>query len=280
MKKILSLIIMALFVASMASAKDKDILKHEISFIGAAGQSALKYNNSKNGFGGALGLEYSYPLTNKWSIGTGLEFSFYNAKTTNNSFSEAYDSNDGQYNFEFRTTVSNYQETQKATYLNIPVMAQFQMPIAKDNQFYAAAGLKFGIPLASNYKMENASIKNSGYYPIWSNEQDLILETQEFMGFGTFNRKNIEGDLGLKLAYMLSIETGLKWKLSKILSFYTGAYLDYGLNDVKEGNSKHLIQYNVEDPSNFISNSLLQTNVIDKVAPMAIGVKFRLGLRI
>ena len=281
MKKITTIII-ALIVAGNVIAQNQS--KHEMSVWGAGGLSSFKYSmdagTNKKGGGGSLGMGYNYFLTDQWSIGTGLELAFYNSKGTFDSYFDAYDSNDGQYDFEFRTTVTNYQEEQNAMFVNVPIMAQLQLPIFAENQFYVAGGIKLGIPVSKKYKITNASMANSGYYPNWSNQQELILDSQEFMGFGKFDRRDIKGDFDLKTACLLSFEAGIKWRLSQALALYTGAYLDYGLNAINNKGSKKLVEYNSETPEEFINNSVMQTAMIDKVTPIALGVKVRMAFSI
>ncbi|MDR2123139.1 MAG: outer membrane beta-barrel protein, partial [Flavobacteriaceae bacterium] len=169
MKKILTLTLTALLAVGNLTAQDQS--KHEFSLWGTGGLSALNYStdvgDSKGGLGSSLGIGYSYSLTDQWSIGTGLELSFHNSKTTFDSYSDSYASNDGEYDFDFYTTVSGYEEKQNAAFLNIPVVAQFQTPVSGENKFYASGGIKIGIPVTGKYEISNTTMKNSGYYPIW-----------------------------------------------------------------------------------------------------------------
>lgn len=281
MKKILVLTVAVLLASANVIGQDQP--RQEISVWGAGGLSTLKYStdvgSNKNGIGGSFGVGYNYFFTDQWSLGTGLELSLYNAKTAFDSYSDAYKSNDGEYDFEFRSTVSNYEEKQNTMFLNIPVMAQFQLPVMGENKFYAAGGFKFGIPVTKKYKVSGATLKNSGYYAQWSEQsgRELVMDSQEFMGFGSFDRSGEKKDLDLKVACLLSLEAGMKWKMGEALSLYTGAYFDYGLNDINKDNDKKLVQYNTTDPANFITNSVLQTSLTDKVRPMALGLKVRLA---
>lgn len=274
MKK-LTLIFTILFISAFANAQEQT--KNEILVFGATGLSTLKYEskvgNYKSGFKSAFGLRDNYYLNNHWSLATGVELSFSVAKTNIDTYSDAYNSNDGEYDFEFRTTVSDYEEKQKATFLDIPIIAQFQLPVSPKSQLYVAGGVKLGFPLSQRYEVSSARMQNSGFYPDWSGEEDLVLDEQKFMGFGTFDRKAIKGELDFKMAYLFSLETGIKWKSGNKGSIYTGLYLDYGLNDINSGNNKKLVEYNTADPENFINNSITQTQLIDKLTPMALGLK-------
>lgn len=291
-KKYILLAVAGIFSCSAALCQEQ--LKHEFSVWGAGGLSTLKVNskigNNKNGAGTSFGIGYNYFVTEQWSVGSGLELSFYNARTTINSISDKYSSNDGEYDFEFRTTVSDYKENQNATYLNIPLLAQFQMPVLGKNQFYAAGGFKLGIPVSKKYKIAKASMKNSGYYPLWNDKEELVLDTQEFMGFGSFKRNNIKRDLDLKVACLLSLEAGMKWKVGETTALYTGAYFDYGLNDINKSTNKRLVEYNKVNPEDFINNSILSSRytttdgksekLTKKVLPMALGLKVRFAFGI
>ena len=261
--------------------------QHELSIYAGGGLSTLNYKTTigdqKDGFGGQFGVGYQYFFTGNIGLNTGLELSLHNAKTTFGNVSDRYMAKDidGQ-NFEFRSTVSNYEEKQNAMFLNIPIMLQYQFE--GENKFYIAAGGKIGIPVNGKYKTSGATIKNSGYYP----QEDLEHTTQEFLGFGTFTGRDMDDDVDFKVAFILSAELGMKWKIGDNLSLYTGAYLDYGLNDIqKDSRTKNFVAYNTANPKEFTTNSILASkfsmdgNTImtftDKVSPLAAGIKIRLA---
>lgn len=262
--------------------------KHEFSVYGATGLSTLKYEtsvgNQKDLFGGSIGLGYSYFFTNNWALNTGAELSFYNAETTFNKLSDSYMTVDIDNNaFELRSVISNYKEKQNASYLNIPIMLQHQVPTGSSHMFYAAAGMKLGIPLSSKYKTSGATIVNTGYY----GEFEPEYPEQKFMGLGTFTDKNMNEDLKFKVAYLVALEAGMKWKLNSGMALYTGAYFDYGLNDIRESKrERDFVAFNLADPENFKTNSILMSkyskagnseNLTKKVVPMAAGIKLRLA---
>jgi len=285
-------------IISCTAAFSQMQTRHEISVWGAGGFSILNIDSDLDlnkdglkgsGIGGSFGVGYNYSFTEQWSINTGLELSFYNARITTDKISDRYNSNDGEYDFELSTTVSNYEEKQNTMFLNIPVMAQFEIPVFADNKFFMAGGFKLGIPVSKKYKIVNADIKNAGFYPIWNDKEDFYMDTQEFMGFGNFHRKDVKGDLDLKVACIVSLESGIKWKIGENKVLYTGAYLDYGLNDVNKDANKRIVEYNKVNPVDFISNSALSSQymdngktekIVDKAAPLAIGIKVRLGFQL
>ncbi|MFV0419510.1 MAG: outer membrane beta-barrel protein [Dysgonomonas sp.] len=258
----------------------------EVSVYGGGGLSTLKYKTvagkQDNGTGGLFGIDYTYFFSEKLGFSSGLEIALYNAKMQINDFSDRYMVKDiDEDEFEFRTVVTNYEEKQNTAYLNIPLMLRFQT--GGNNKFYAAAGGKIGLPLGGNYKINSSTIKNSGYYA----DEDYEYTTQEFMGFGTFTDRNISDEVKFKMALILSAELGVRWQLKEGLYLYTGTYIDYGLNDIlNEEKNKRFVEYNAASPRDFILNGALVSQYsndnktaafIDKITPMAVGIKIRLA---
>ena len=294
-KKILLTVVAGMISCTALFSQDEQAKKetrHEISAGVACGLSTLHLGsghsslNASNGAGGLFGTGYEYRITDKLSLGTGLELARYNSKANLNNVSDRYASHDGKYDFEFRTTVSDYDEKQSAIYLNIPLLIRFQYPATGKTGFYGNGGFKFGVPLSGKYTITKATMSNSGYYAVWSGGQELVLDTQEFMGFGTFHRNDIKGNLDLKLACILSLEAGAKFSLGEKLALYAGAYFDYGLNDVADDAKKRLVEYNTTNPPEFGNNSLLSSQyttdgkterLTGKILPMSIGLRIRLG---
>jgi len=264
MKKILS-ILSVLLIAT-------NVFANEISIYGGGGLSTLMYDikgsDKSNGFGGLLGLGYSYFFTPNWGVGSGLEMAFYNAEFKFKKYAQRpYMSTDYEGNeIEFHSTIDGYKEKQNVMLLQIPLMLQYQR--GENHQFYAAAGTKIGIPLKGENKISADFVKNSGYREFEKYE----YTTQKFLGFGTFANQKSEKDLPLQTAVLLSAETGMKWKLSEALRLYTGVYFDYGLNSVtKRSHSDRVIEYKSQEQT-FAFN-----NLIDEITPLAVGLKVKLS---
>ncbi|MCD7972847.1 MAG: OmpA family protein [Candidatus Azobacteroides sp.] len=255
----------------------------ELTFSGGAGLSTLTYTPvlgaQKNKFGGNISIGYNYLFSEQMGIGTGLELSFFNAEMTCNQYNDNYTATDIDGDtFDFRSTVTDYKEKQNATYLNIPLMYHYRT--TGKNIFYANAGAKIGIPLSGKYKTSGATIRNSGYY----SEDNYEYTDQEFMGFGTFTNRDTDKGLNYKVVFFLSAEAGLKWPLTDELSLYTGAYIDYGLNDIrKDVASERLVAYNTASPRDFTTNSVFTSRnknneaLTGNVKPLAAGIKITLA---
>ena len=262
---------------------------HEFSLYGGGGLSTLNYNpaqgNLDKGFGGKVGLGYTYFLSPSWGIGTGLELSFYNVKANARNLLDSTLSSDilggvvsAMY---FKPNYTNYRETQRATYLQIPLMVQFQHPAFKQHLWYASAGVRVGITaLSGTYKGSADQLMTSGYYPSINQE----FTNWPSRGFLTITEPRTSGDLDFSATTALALEGGLKWRLSEKWKLYTGLYFDYGLNDVSP---KHLnepmVAFQSNNPTVFKYGSLLNTtrqsdgNVYNrKINTIAAGVNVRI----
>ncbi len=284
----LGLIFVLIISASTIFAQDS---KHEISVYVAGGLSTLSYDpafgDRSNGIGGNIGVGYTYSLTENLGINTGIEFSLYNAKMKRESFNDVMqqlvDPSDEEL-YDFYSNVKNYEEKQKAMYINIPLMLQFQH--GEEHKWFLAAGVKLGIPVSGKYKSSASEVTNKGFFY----DTENWGETQEFMGFGTYTDYSNDEDIDFKVACLFSAEAGMKWRLTDKMSLYTGAYFDYGLNDIaKDSSDKSFtklvetsegIQYSnnsILDSSIGYSSNTLRQEIVDKVIPMAVGLKVRLS---
>ncbi|MDR0712765.1 MAG: OmpA family protein [Bacteroidales bacterium] len=285
MKKI-KIYTLAVMTGLLSCTALKAQYKHEFSLYGGGGSSTLKYDvaagTQKNGFGGQAGLDYAFFFSPKWGLGTGAGLSFHNAGFNEDHLTTSYITVDMDGTpFEFRSTARNYEEKQTTMFLQIPLMLQFQT--GNSHRFFVAAGGKVDIPVNAKYKSSTTAIQNSGYYA----EEDYEYTTQEFMGFGAFTGRDAGGDLKFKTAFLLTAEAGIKWKLKDDVSLYTGAYLDYGLNNIyRADNNRQFVDYHPDDPRNFMVNSMINSQYIqngtaqsftDKVLPVAAGLKVKLA---
>jgi len=160
-----------------------------------------------------------------------------------------------------------------AIFLNIPVLVQFQ---TKGKQkFYALGGIKVGIPLSSKYKATDATLTNKGYYPEYGNWMTM----PEFAGFGTFSHQNAKGKLKLGVTAALSLEVGGKWKLGEKVALYTGAFLDYGLNNILKEKKQAFMNYKAPLPATFTTNSTIPS-LSNNINLIAAGIKVRLAFSV
>ena len=227
-----------------------------------------------NGIG--ISLEYGRYLSPYWSLRTGAALQTYTGNAKLNTIEGSYTTQDSEAEtFEFRYQFENYREEQRATYIQIPVLAQYEG--TGQNRFFIAAGAKIGLLLNSKYKTEAANLSTAGYYE----QYDALLEAPRFAGFGDFDPYTWESEnLALKTSVMLSAETGLKLSITEASAFYLSVYLDYGLNNVFDETQDYLIlEYIAEQEVNFTGNSILSTpfGAVDIVKTISFGFKLKYG---
>jgi len=261
---------------------------HEFSACLGSGLSTLRYKLSDGDRTGRMGMDfglgYTYHFQSEritgtgdvnrqhWGIHTGIGLGLYNAKTKLNDVETVTKLNDNEpvfSDFDLHTTLSKYIEKQNTTYLNIPAMALFQF-----DQFYAMGGFKFGIPLNQKYMYKDATLTNKAYYPELEN---YIIDKKD-RGIGVFQGEDFKNNLELGIAVMLSLEGGVTWKMNSNFTLFTGLYFDYGLNNLAKGNRKDFINYNLEKPADFTTNSVL-SSFTDKTKIMAIGIIIRVAMK-
>lgn len=252
--------------------------KSEISLHAGGVFSSLDYDlqggNINRGSGGLLGVRYAHYFNPHWSLGLGVEYAAYKSTATLGTIRNSYNAADSEgENFEFRYRAKNYREEQSARFVQIPLTVQYETE-GVISQFYVSLGAKIALPISAEYQSFSSEISTSGYYA----QYDAELFDPKFAGFANFGRiASPEQELELKPAYIATIEFGLKQKAGNKSWIYIGFFLDYGLNDIYDGEtgSGQLVGYGERIPSQFSYDSLLKTGAAENLKVMAFGVKLR-----
>ncbi|MDR1090673.1 MAG: PorT family protein [Prevotella sp.] len=264
--------------------------QQEIQLYGKGGYSGLQYKSEqvavKNKLSGGLGIGYTYFLNSKWGINTGLEVDFYSTDAESDGlagrYTETYSDDTRTEEMYFNSSYTNYKETQHVTCLSIPIRIQYQLPVSETTTFYAVPGIKLGFAISGKYDLAAAKLTTWGEFP----ETLQQFYNMPEHGFTAINNVSSSDDLSFGLNLALSVETGLKWKLSDKLSLYTGLYIDYGLSDVSPGKKDvSLVNYNNNEPYKLKTNSLLTAKqgekaYVDKVNLLSAGVTVKLAFGI
>ena len=235
---------------------------------------------SSSGASGDLGIGFTGFMMPQLGLHIGIGLGFYNIGVKVDSL-KAYTKDLPTYKeepgpWDLYTTLYDYRETHKTFCLSIPLMLQFQSVQSQSwsrkadlaQGFYAMMGFKFNVLLSNNYESKIASLYNMAH----NLDRDNWAGTQEFAGLGHFKGKSGSGNFGYMHA-LFAFEAGMKWRVSDNMYLYTGAYLDYGLNDPSKNSRTSITDYtspeSLEDIAliDFSSNTHLMT----------IGVKLRLA---
>lgn len=251
--------------------------KYELSIAVGGPFSFLNYNAPQevvlgNGFN--AGIRYSYYLNKGLSVGVGVEYQTYSSAAKSGLVAGQYAATDAENeSFEFRYKAANFREEQKLGYVNIPIGIQFETP--GTTKLYVGAGAKIGFAVNGTYETTIENLTTSGYYP----QYNVELFAPAFAGFGsTANVNSGKKDLNTEISYSATIEAGLKQEIGSKKSIYIGLYLDYGLNNIYEKESKNVVQYNPEIPVALNYNTVLNS-AYDDVRLVSYGLKLRFALR-
>ncbi|MDR1369125.1 MAG: PorT family protein [Dysgonamonadaceae bacterium] len=238
--------------------------RHELTGWMGGGYSSLlnkpATGDRKAGLGINAGIGYTYLFNPKWGFATGLELATYNVKTSLLKHFDTYPAVDDedQYNqMKLLVDINSLKETQRAYYINIPLMLQYQGHGNPGNKFYAALGAKIGIPVRCNYRTTGDFLTKGKYAFTGS-----IFEDMPEHGFGRYDDLKADGKLKLKLNFQLSAEAGYKWKLGDDWYLYSGLYCEYGLNDIRKtrNSPSHVLEYNRNNPVKYTVNSIAESH--------------------
>ncbi len=308
MKKIFitTILLLALF---HTQAQEKGL---RLTIGGSLGANTFYYtldNGNKSipllGYGGSLGVQYFF--TKHWGLGTNIGLAYYHTEVDyeNNykndpahyTFDNMIDGDDlGAFNnYQLRLGLNNWTEVQKAYFLEIPLMIMYQTKWGKSQSWgmYAGLGAKMQLPVfGEEYEVKKGSelsVKAYNYQYNIEYPADDGADLSNF-GFGANNKVTYDGELDLKTGFAATAEIGFLKTLSRRVDLTLGAYFDYGLTNIKNGNKTeegYLIcpenGSNTIHPTSYVGDNLeyngyINSHAVDKASLLAIGGK--LGLRI
>lgn len=226
---------------------------------------------------GGITLGVSRSFNDNWSLHSGIELSYQQARTSINSYSDSQNAVDieGE-SFEFIYELNNYSEKIQSTVLAIPLSVQYESN-GSQTRFYTKLGASANFFLSPKATGKASSLTTSGFYERFNG----TLTAPRFAGFGTFSdiefaKNNVE----IENSYNAFLELGVKEKILANNWIYVGIYAAYGLNNLAVNNATSLVQYNSNVPLEFINNSVLnasdQSNgagFVDKINLNIIGVR-------
>jgi hypothetical protein len=259
-----------------------ETFRHEITIYGAEGVSSLNYSLDKEGgnsgensiISGMLGVGYTWNINEYIAVVTGLEISKYGALTIYENISDERIYGTDRNRFNFKYSISKYEEKQVLMLLSIPVLAQYYIPLSGSVKFYMTGGFKLGLPVRSRATISPNTFATSGYY-YFENQTYTDLPQHGFVSGQQLNSTVTDIDMNISLA--ASVETGARFFLYSNILLYIGAYFDGGLNNLRTITDQLLINYQTLNPSVFRYESILHTNHVNKVKIFGIGLKMKIS---
>ncbi|MCL2412984.1 MAG: hypothetical protein FWC98_02485 [Bacteroidales bacterium] len=280
MKKIVLHITMLLFTWQLFAQEDGfafDGSRHEFSVGAGFGHSGLQHERFDFRFGGNLNFGYAFNINETFAIFSGLELNFFTARWSSPGFTDTILWHNpafaqfGDDRMLYVAETNGIRESQRATYLYIPLMVRAQFPIGLD-MFYAKGGIKFGIPIMNSYHGHIGEIRTSGYSfyanQWWINDPDF--------GYSTFTDNDLSGRLDLWFSAALSLELGYIYRFPRGQIIRFGLFTNFGLNNVLRNPNPHMVTrnpYYVEVP-----RIASYTGRFESLRPRTFGIMVRFGL--
>ncbi len=269
------------------------------SVSGKAGPTGLKYDLNgpatpgtaqlKIGYG--IDLKYTYYFNDYVGLGTGIGMQYFNSSGKwKDNFGSGYYNLGNRIDddiisgkpreYEMRVRIANWEEEQTGYMLNIPVMVMFQRFWGESGfGMFGGVGAKYQLPVNFQYKIQNAELNVSGYYPdpgtdIGAPGSPAVPQH----GFGTRPDYHTKENIRLKSEIAGTLSLGVLYKLGENTDLCIGAFLDYGLNDIskKEGEI-----FYTDEADELRYRGALNSTSVGKINALSyggeIGIRFRIG---
>ncbi len=235
---------------------------HYIQAFLGAGYSQVGYKEptgikDKGGIGGLAQIQYAYYFHENWGITAGLGFELYSSKgvidhtyewkgeydETAQKWSGIPDSENERYFHNVKA--KDWTEKQLMGMVNVPISIQCQYPLNEKNlRLYADLGVKIGIPVIKNQALKSGDIQHIGNYDTWGM---IMQEDKGNLGderdFYTESTGDFSLDKKMKaktVAASLIADLGVAIPLTNQIDLMVGAYFDYCLNDIKDGDQQEM----------------------------------------
>ncbi|MEN2416339.1 OmpA family protein [Flavobacterium mesophilum] len=228
-------------------------------------------------FGGGLGIGYTYFFSNHWGINTGLDF-MYNQnsfKLNDGNTINSYEVDDQGSAFEYQVSPKNYKEDQHFMSFAVPVLLQYRASLASQTEWYLGFGGKILFPGKQKINASADEMQLSGYYP----DLNILIDDLPSHGFGKVTNWKDEASISLDPAFLISIETGLTFKLKENMKLYTGVYADYGLTDLAKSNpNANIVSYSPSGISNIQAEGVVgNSKIVQETRYLSAGIQLKLG---
>ena len=222
------------------------------------------------------GFQADYYLTDNFGFGIGADYYIQDSKfdVILSNYSHSYKGIDSwevdpfprEYEFTIRSNAPDIIEQNTLSFIDIPVSAIYTFPIFNNVYLATRLGIKVGIPLNSNYVLNESDLFTRLYFEEWD------LELFNIPAHGLYDSRtdwHPEGEIKLNRAYSIFSEVGLDFPVSPLKVRVSG-YFSYGLNNIIDENQSSLIYWREE--YNYI------LSLPERVRLMQFGVKLGIGI--
>lgn len=231
--------------------------------------------SSKFGLSSGLDLAYYFKRTGKLKIAAsiGAGYNYYSIK-------RSLDMNSSVWTYDYANDkvqiveTGSLAETQKVSYLNLPLKLRFDYGLSPKLDLYFNAGYFYGLALSKSFSSD-AVLSRKGYYPAtncWV--FDVDVDGAHYF-YPTNKAISTSGDLKVKNSSGMELELGVKYRINPKLSFFVGAKMVNGFGSIADYSSNPEYTYANNQHQ---MNSLMERN--DKITAKSIGIEFGLAMRL
>lgn len=167
----------------------------------------------------ASGIEIGYSISSNLSISSGVGFMIYNSSFDLGTYTSSYDTTDSE-NEAYKRYIdgSGISETQKITFLSIPVSFNISIPLTDKFGFYVRPGLNMLFQMNSAFD-NSGTFDYSGYYT----KYNVTISDVPFEGFKAGAHNTGGGELIISpLNFEFCAGAGAELSLQKKLKLTLG----------------------------------------------------------
>ncbi len=167
-------------------------------------------------------LDIGYSLSSYLAVSSGIGFIIYNSSFDLGTYTNSYDTIDSESeSYKRNISGSGIEETQKITFLTIPLVLNVSIPVSEKFGFYIKPGVNLLLHMNSAYD-NTGTFDYSGYY----SKYNVTISDVPFEGFESSSNNIGSGELMIKsLNYELFASAGAELSLQRNLRLTFG--VDY-----------------------------------------------------
>ncbi len=168
----------------------------------------------------------------KWfGLSTGIGYSMLLTNLSLDSYSYSYDTLDSEKQTYNRIIDGNtIEETQRISFLNIPLLFNFQVPVKSKFGLYLQSGMNFSIPVKKTY-LSNGTFSYTGFYPAYN----VLITDIPYEDIKSNVNVDKEGQLKIKkMCPELVTSAGIWFMVRNSLHFSLGCCYNRMLTDISD----------------------------------------------
>jgi hypothetical protein len=150
------------------------------------------------------------------------------------TYTNAYDTTDSEgEKYNRRIDGQNIAETQKISFVNIPLALNLQIPFSNSFGLYIQSGINFSIPMQKSFN-NTGTFSYSGYYPAYN----VTIENISYEGFLSNYKNSVDGNITLKSMYEeLFASAGFQLTIHNSVQISLGGFYNKILSDMSDNSS-------------------------------------------